>query len=72
MISRNLRDKPDTTVPTKGVVELSRTTSNDNDAPVRLSMLVSSKMSEMSSTGRDSKADMVVTDTEVGGFCLPR
>jgi len=33
--------------------------------PIRLSISVSPKMSEMSSTGRDSKVNMVVA---VGGF----
>lgn len=38
----------------------------DDDAPTRLSISVSPKTSEMSSTGRDSKVNMVVGDTEVG------
>ena len=38
----------------------------DDDAPIRLSISVSPKMSEMSSTGRDSKVNMVVADAEVG------
>ena len=67
IISRNLRDKPDTTVWTRDV-EISRTTENSayDDALIRLSIFVSPRMSEMSSTGRDSKVGMVVADTEVG------
>lgn len=67
IISRNLRDKLDTTVWTRDV-EISRTTENSayDDALIRLSIFVSPRMSEMSSTGRDSKVGMVVADTEVG------
>jgi hypothetical protein len=36
-----------------------------DDTPIRLSTSVSPKMSEMSSTGSDSKFDMVVEDAEV-------
>ena len=35
-----------------------------NDTPIRLLISVSPKMSEMSSTGRDSKVDMAVEDPE--------
>jgi len=67
MISRSLRDKPATTVPAGGIVEISPKTKAkaNGDAPIRLSISVSPKMSEMSSTGRDSKVNMVVVDEEV-------
>jgi hypothetical protein len=39
-----------------------------NNAPIRVLIFVSSKISEMSSTGRDSKVNMVVADAEVGDF----
>jgi hypothetical protein len=37
-----------------------------NDTPIRVSISVSPKVSEMSSTGRDSKVSMTVADAEVG------
>lgn len=37
-----------------------------DDIPIRLSISVSLKMSEMSSAGRDSKVDMAVRDMKMG------
>ena len=69
MISRSLRDKPDTTFRTGSVVLRSpkqRLQTRCDDALIRLSIFVSPRISEMSSTGRDSKVNMVVADAEVG------